>query len=43
MFKGCTFAGYTVSTSGQATNENHYENCIQDLLHGIDAIENFND
>ena len=32
-----------MSMSGQATNENHYDNGIQDLLLGIDVSNNFDD
>ena len=39
VFKGCTFARCVISMSGQATNENHYENGIKDLLQGIDGSD----
>ena len=43
VFRGCTFTGCAISMSGQATNENQYENGIQDLLQGIDVSDIFDD
>ena len=42
-FKGCTFTGYAISMSGQASNENKYENGMQDLFQGIDIDDIFDD
>lgn len=43
VFRGCTFTGCAISMSGQATNENQYDNGIQELLKGIDVSDIFDD
>ena len=43
VFKGCTFTGCAISMSGQATDEKHYVNGIQNLLQGIDVSDIFDD
>ena len=41
MFKGCTFIGCAISMSGQASNENKYENGMQNLFQGTDIDDTY--
>ena len=43
VFKGCTFTGCAISMSGQASNENKYENGMQNLFQGTDIDDIFDD